>query len=177
MRDFVNSTLADVRLAANLHRRERMSTSSFLEDLLAASSLRAKYQGLQFTATLAGADPIISVDPQLLGSAVTNLLNNAFKYSRKDGSVALTWKRDGDKVVIAVRDECGGIPASVGDPFKPFGERRGKDRTGLGLGLSIARHAVRAHGGDIHVHNVPGEGCVFSIEVPLADAALDIVVV
>ncbi|HMF59104.1 MAG TPA: HAMP domain-containing sensor histidine kinase, partial [Vicinamibacterales bacterium] len=69
---------------------------------------------------------------------------------------------------IEVEDECGGIPESAGDLFKPFADRRGKDRSGLGLGLSIARRAVRAHGGDIHIRNLPGKGCIFVIEVPLA---------
>lgn len=63
---------------------------------------------------------------------------------------------------------CGGIPESAGDLFQAFGERKGSDRTGLGLGLSIARKVVRAHGGDIHVRNVPGHGCTFVVVVPLA---------
>jgi signal transduction histidine kinase len=69
-------------------------------------------------------------------------------------------------VQIEVEDECGGIPDAKDDPFKAFAERRHKDRTGLGLGLSIARKAVRMHGGDIHYRNLPGKGCVFVIEVP-----------
>jgi signal transduction histidine kinase len=52
------------------------------------------------------------------------------------------------------------------DLFQPFGERRGKDRTGLGLGLSIARKAIRAHGGNIELRNMPGVGCVFIIQIP-----------
>ena len=64
--------------------------------------------------------------------------------------------------------ECGGIPASKIDLFQAFGERRGADRSGLGLGLSIARQAARAHDGDIHIRNIPGTGCVFAIELPLA---------
>ena len=76
--------------------------------------------------------------------------------------------RDGRRLLIEVEDECGGIPESKGDLFKAFGDRRGSDRTGLGLGLSIARKAVRAHGGDIRFRNLPGKGCVFMIELPLA---------
>ena len=73
---------------------------------------------------------------------------------------------------IEVEDECGGIPDTKQDPFQPFGDRRGNDRTGVGLGLSIARKAVRAHGGDIEIRNVPGKGCIFTIDIPLAgDAA------
>jgi signal transduction histidine kinase len=52
--------------------------------------------------------------------------------------------------------------------FQAFGDRRGADRSGLGLGLSIARQAVRAHGGDIHIRNKPGAGCVFAIDLPLS---------
>ena len=74
---------------------------------------------------------------------------------------------------IEVEDECGGIPASKGDLFKAFGDRRGPDRSGLGLGLSIARSAVRANGGDISIRNLPGQGCVFVIELPLVAAGLD----
>jgi signal transduction histidine kinase len=72
-------------------------------------------------------------------------------------------------VEIEVEDECGGIPTSEGDPFQAFGPRRGTDRTGLGLGLSIARKAARAHGGDIYTRNLPGKGCIFVIALPVAD--------
>jgi len=67
-----------------------------------------------------------------------------------------------------VEDTCGGISDTKGDPFAAFGERRGPDRSGLGLGLSIARKAVLAHGGDISIRNLPGKGCVFVIDIPLA---------
>lgn len=72
------------------------------------------------------------------------------------------------RLLIETEDECGGIPPSKGDLFQKFGDRRGYDRSGLGLGLSIARKAVRAHGGEISIRNMPGKGCVFVIDVPLA---------
>jgi signal transduction histidine kinase len=74
-------------------------------------------------------------------------------------------------VVIEIEDECGGIPESKGDPFRPFTERRARERVGPGLGLSVARKAVRAQGGDIQIRNIAGKGCVFAIVVPLADEA------
>jgi len=67
-----------------------------------------------------------------------------------------------------VEDQCGGIMKGKDDPFKPFTDRRKYDRSGLGLGLSIARKAVRICGGDINYRNLPGIGCVFTIEMPLA---------
>ena len=97
-----------------------------------------------------------------------NLIHNAFKYTPPDGAVTVKAQAAGDRLRLEVADECGGIPASKGDLFEPFGERRGRDRSGLGLGLSLAREAVRAHDGDIHIRNLPGHGCVFSIDLPLA---------
>jgi K+-sensing histidine kinase KdpD len=58
-----------------------------------------------------------------------------------------------------------GLPGPVVDPSKPSCERRGRDRSGLGL--SQARKAVEAQGGDIHTRNIRGKGCIFVIEVPL----------
>ncbi len=97
-----------------------------------------------------------------------NLLNNAFEYTRPGGQVILQVRISGGRVLISVEDQCGGLPPNGRDPFEPFGDRRGKDRTGLGLGLSIARKAVRSHGGDIHIQNTPGTGCAFIIDLPLA---------
>jgi len=100
--------------------------------------------------------------------SVTNLLNNAFKFTRPGGHVVLRVRTEKTRLLIEVEDECGGIPATVGDLFETFGQRRGTERTGLGLGLAIARKAVRAHEGDIHTREIPGKGCVFTIDVPLA---------
>jgi signal transduction histidine kinase len=99
-----------------------------------------------------------------------NLLSNAFKFTRAGGHVVLRAHDADGSVLIEVVDECGGIPDSTADRFRPFGERRGSDRTGLGLGLSIARKAVDRHGGQIEVRNLPGKGCVFVIQIPLATA-------
>ena len=110
----------------------------------------------------------IDADPQLLASAVTNVLHNAFKNTPSAGHVVLRARAEHGRLLIETEDECGGIPGSKGDLFQVFGDRRGRDRSGLGLGLSIARKAVRAHDGEIRIRNMPGKGCVFTIDVPLA---------
>jgi signal transduction histidine kinase len=168
LRQLVDITLSDIRTAASHHRPERVSLCSFLEDIAVGAQLQAEYCGVHFTSEPIDPALTVYVDQQLLASAVTNLLNNAFKYTPAGGRVVLRAAGENLRGVIAVEDQCGGIPVSKGDPFQPFGERRAKDRTGLGLGLSIARKAVRAQDGDIHIRNVPGKGCIFSIEVPLA---------
>ena len=169
LRELVDCTLSEIRIAANQQRRERVGVTPFLIDITVAGRLHAESRGLQLVIEPGDSAWTVTADPQLLSSAVTNLLNNAFKFTPIGGRVVLRARaNEGNRLLIEVQDECGGIPDSVGDPFQSFGERRGGDRTGLGLGLSIARKAVRAHGGDIHIHNIPGKGCVFTIDVPLA---------
>ena len=168
LRDFVRSTEADVRLAAEDHHRKRVLVTSFLRDIAAAGALHAEVRGLTFTVVPVNPEWALDADVQLLASAVTNLLNNAFKYTRDGGHVVLRVRAEDTRLLIEVEDECGGNAATTSDAFRPFGQRRGRDRTGLGLGLAIARKAVRAHEGDIRIRNVPGKGCVFTIDVPLA---------
>jgi signal transduction histidine kinase len=172
MRDLVDSTLSDIRTAASHQHPEVVSVSLLLNDIAAAAHLQAEYGGLKFSVEPIDPGLSVEVDRQLLASAVSNLLNNAFKYSPRSGQVVMRARANGTRVAIEVEDSCGGIPEGRGDLFQPFGERRAKDRTGLGLGLSIARRAVRAQGGDIEVRNMPGKGCTFVIEVPAA-AELD----
>ncbi len=165
LRDLVESTLSDIRIAANEQRRDRILVVPFLKDIAVAGCLHAEARGIKFTTELGDPAMAITADPQILASAVTNLLNNAFKFTPAGGHVVLRARTNEEaRLLIEVADECGGIPSTEADPFQAFGVRRGRDRTGLGLGLSIARKAVRAHGGDIHMENL-WEGCVFVIDV------------
>jgi hypothetical protein len=69
--------------------------------------------------------------------------------------------------LIEVADQCGGLPSGdLDELFSPFAQR-GRDRTGLGLGLSISRRGVEANDGKLSVRNRPGKGCVFTIDLPL----------
>lgn len=169
LRDLVDNTLSDVRMAANIRRRERLPVASFLGEIAVVANMQAECRGLRFGVETDDADIAVDGDPQLLASAVMNLLNNAFKFTRAGGGVMLRARRHGERVRIEVEDECGGVAAALTDVFfQPFAERRKHDRTGLGLGLSIARKAVRIHGGEIEFRNLPDQGCVFVIDLPLA---------
>jgi signal transduction histidine kinase len=65
-----------------------------------------------------------------------------------------------------VEDECGGLPpGKVEDLFRPF-EQRGTDRSGMGLGLTICRKAAHANHGEILVRDLPGKGCIFTLDLP-----------
>lgn len=163
----VQATLTDVRLSANQQRREHVRIISFLDEIAVSARMNADHRGQHFAIDEVDPELTLDADPQLLGSAVRNLLNNASKFTPPGGRITLRAQRQDVCVRIEIADQCGGIPEQD-DMFKPFSERRGRDKTGLGLGLAIARRAVRAHGGDISVRNLPREGCVFTIEIPLA---------
>jgi signal transduction histidine kinase len=165
---FVESMLSDIRLNAKSQPRERLTVASFVDDIASNARLHADYRGLDFAVEPGPPDLAVTADPQLLASAVTNLLHNAFKYTRPGGHVILRVYTKDTRLLIEVEDECGGLPTGRDDLFQPFGQRRGSDRSGLGLGLSIARKAVSAHGGEIVTRNMPGKGCVFVIDIPLA---------
>jgi signal transduction histidine kinase len=168
LRDLVNSTLSEVRLGAGIQHPERVSVAEFFDEMAVVAHLHAEYRTIHLSVEPAEHHWAVDADAQLLASAVMNLLNNAFKFTQPGGHVELRARADTGRLFIEVEDECGGFPDSARGPFRTFGDRLGRDRTGLGLGLSIARRAVKAHGGDIHIKNVPGKGCVFGIELPMA---------
>jgi signal transduction histidine kinase len=108
----------------------------------------------------------IAVDRELLFSALRNLLENAFKFTAPHTEVAVTAYAAADRIRIDVEDHCGGLPdGDVERMFVPFAQH-GSDRSGLGLGLSICRRNVEANGGTLGVRDVPGSGCIFTIELP-----------
>ncbi|MEO7109187.1 MAG: ATP-binding protein [Polyangiaceae bacterium] len=107
----------------------------------------------------------IEGDRQILEAAVSNLLQNAFKFTRKNGSVALRALATTDRVLFEIEDECGGLPGDPEALFRPF-EQQGADRSGVGLGLSICRKAAKANAGEIRARDLPGKGCVFTLDLP-----------
>jgi signal transduction histidine kinase len=167
LRDLIDRTLTEVRLEAGEQRHERLLVATFLDEIAATGVLHSEYRHVEFTVEPVESNLAVHADPQLLTSAVMNLLHNAFKNTPAGGRVVLRAHAREQHLLVEVEDECGGIPESKGDLFEPFGGQRGKDRSGLGLGLSIARKAMRAHGGDISIRNMPGRGCVFTIDMPL----------
>lgn len=168
IRDLIDRTLSEVRLAAGNRRRERLTVNELVDEIAATGALHSEDQRIRFVVTPVEPNLAVEGDPQLLASAVMNLLQNAFKNTPERGEVTLRAYAQGQRLLLEIEDQCGGILEAKKDLFQPFGERRGNNRSGLGLGLSIARRAVRAHEGDIRTRNMPGKGCVFTIDLPLA---------
>jgi hypothetical protein len=115
-------------------------------------------------------DPLlkISIDRHLLLSAVCNLLQNGFKFSKHRMEVTLTAYAAGARILIDVEDTCGGLPpGDTEGMFTPFAQRNA-DKSGVGLGLSICRRSVEANNGTVRVRDIPGAGCIFTIDLPQA---------
>jgi signal transduction histidine kinase len=167
LRDLIDRALADVRLSAGLRApRELTALDVILGEVRIAAQLDADAREIVFTVSVE-AGLSVATDRQMLSSALANLLQNAFKFTRKGGHVSLTARVVAGHVLIEVADQCGGLPpGQAGELFRPFTQRSG-DRSGLGLGLSISRRAVEANGGTLRVRDVPGTGCVFTIDLPM----------
>jgi len=168
LRAVVDRSLAEVRLNSGKTPRTRVPVAEFIEEIEVAASLDAKARNLVLSVAPVEHGIAVEVDRHLLASAVSNLLQNAFKFTHAGGHVSLRARKKADRVLIEVQDECGGLPPGKAEElFRPF-ERRGNDKSGLGLGLAISRKSVGANGGEIHVENTPGKGCVFTIELPIS---------
>jgi signal transduction histidine kinase len=168
MRTLIDRTLADVRLGSGEPSRETIEIASFIAEVRVAAALEAEQ--LKCTFTVLPLEPGLRVvaDRHILASAVTNLLQNAFKFTRPRSHVVLRAHSSKGRVLIDVQDECGGLPAGAAEEiFRPF-EQRGRDRSGVGLGLSLSRQGIEASGGTLSVRSVAGKGCVFTIDLPRA---------
>ena len=165
LRDLIDRSLAAVRLEAGQHARRHVRLTEFMEEVEAAAMIEATARGFQLTVTRTEPGVVLDIDRQLMAAALANLLQNAFKFSRPGGHVVLrTDLRTTGRVLIEVEDECGGLTGAV-PLFQAF-QQHHADRSGLGLGLTIARESVEANAGTINVHSLQGIGCIFTIDLP-----------
>ncbi len=170
LRDLVTRSAAEIRLEAGLVRRERTPLLPFIEEAAHVALLEARALGHVFTVTPVEPEAAVDVDQHLIAAAITNLIQNAFKFSRRGGHIVLRTDSSSSpgRVLIEVEDECGGLAAGTAEKlFLPF-EQRGSDRSGLGLGLTVVRKSVAANHGDVRVRSLPGHGCIFTIDLPRA---------
>jgi signal transduction histidine kinase len=170
LRELIDRSVSEVRLASGSHYQQAIHVAEFIEEMGVDASMVAKDRGLHFSVEGVDQKLRVNVDRHLFSSALSNLLQNAFKFTRPSGSVWLRTHSTADHVSIAVEDECGGWVPGAADRAFQSSEQHGTDRSGLGLGLEICRQAVESDGGKISLRDLPGKGCVFTIEMPLVAA-------
>ncbi len=166
LQSLIDRTLADVRLDAGLISLVRVPVWEIIEEAEISATMIAQARGLRFEAMTVDPSIIVEADRPILAAAVANLLHNAFKFTLPGTTVKLRAKTTTSRVLIEIEDECGGLPAGSADSLlRPF-VQKGRDRTGLGLGLSICTKAVKMLGGELHIHDLHGKGCIFTIDLP-----------
>jgi signal transduction histidine kinase len=167
LRNLVDRSLADVRVTAGMPpRRELIPLAVFIADVKISAALEAQARGCGLDVSAVDPGLAVEADRELLYSAVGNLLQNAFKFTEENTDVLLHAYALDDRVLIEVKDRCGGLPAGDAERmFQPF-TQGSTDKSGLGLGLSICRRSVEANGGVLRVRNIPGAGCVFTVDLP-----------
>lgn len=146
------------------------SVADVVDDALAAFETQTMSQPAEVTRQLAPGLPRVLADRAALADAILNLLQNALKYTGAEKKIAVSARREGPTVFIAVSDNGPGIQRNdqkhIFDKFY-----RGKDpldRTieGSGLGLAMVKHIVQGHGGHISVASELGQGAAFTIALP-----------
>jgi two-component system sensor histidine kinase KdpD len=113
--------------------------------------------------------PLVPFDPLLIEQVLTNLIDNAIKYTPKDMPISLTAKMDGGSILVEVADRGAGIPAGEEERIFEKFVRGSTAGGGIGLGLTICRAIVNAHGGRIWVENRPKGGAIFRFTLPISE--------
>ncbi|MCC6302633.1 MAG: HAMP domain-containing protein [Gammaproteobacteria bacterium] len=175
LNEMIGQILSLTRLAvdAGEHMREPVDLAVLVDSIARDAAFEAE-QAHRHVRVLASAAVTFTGNPELLHSAVENVVRNAVHYTREGTAVEIALARDEDdgQVVITVRDHGPG----VGEPylqriFEPFfraSESRDRASGGYGLGLAIAKRAVELHGGAIGAVNAPDGGLRVTIRLPLA---------
>ncbi len=162
----VDRSLSDVRLDSGMQNVERVAVREIFEEVEIGAAMVAGERGLQLEVMAIDSSVIVNADRQILAAAIANLLQNALKFTKPNTTVKLGAGTTTDRVLISVEDECGGLPTGkLEDLLKPF-TQRGHDRAGLGLGLAICQKAAKSMGGELLIRDLPGEGCIFTLELP-----------
>jgi signal transduction histidine kinase len=128
-------------------------------------------QGFKVEVSVAPDLPEVVMDPDAVGQALANLVDNAIKYSGDDRAVTVDARIVDGRLVIAVTDRGLGIApeeqAKIFEKFYRVGRSDTQGRRGSGVGLALVRHIALAHGGDVTVESTPGEGSRFSLRLPI----------
>jgi signal transduction histidine kinase len=165
------NTLMDITEAEHGMMRlhlERRSVSQLLENVLEIYRLVGEEKKIEITAHCD--DPCYAdVDPNRIQQALANLLDNAVKYTHEQGRVSIQCSSLDDTVQVRIKDDGIGIPVAeqprIWDRLYRGDKSRGQ--RGLGLGLSLVKAVVEAHGGKVTVQSAEGAGSEFSVSLPV----------
>jgi len=153
------------------YRLERADAADIVRDTVAAFERGVAAQGCRVDTSWPATPCVVRADPDALGRAIWNLLDNAVKYSPACRTVRVDVAAQGSRLAIAVSDRGMGIPASehqaIFQKFVRGANSRDAGIKGTGIGLAMVKHIVAAHGGEVRVESTPGEGSRFTVLLPM----------
>ncbi len=165
--------LARIRAGALIPTRHRAGLDEIVEAVVARLAPRLRGEGVRIMTEIAAETPDVSVDEMQIDQVVTNLIENAARYTPADGQVEVGLDVVDDAVRVRVRDHGPGIaPEDAERVFEPF-YRGGRDpeTPGTGLGLAIVKAIVTAHGGDVTIESPPGGGTAMVVRIPTEETS------
>jgi len=169
----IDNVLDFSRIEGGRRRYARVPTAvePLVRDTLDAFTYPLEQQGFKVEVSVAPDLPDVPMDADAIGQALSNLVDNAVKYSGAERSIVLDARREGDRLALTVTDHGIGIPAAeharIFEKFYRVGQSETQSRRGSGVGLALVRHIVEAHGGAVTVQSAPGQGSRFTLWLPL----------
>ena len=173
----INNILDFSRIEAGRKEYEFKETNlpELVRSTLDSYRFQIEQNGFSFEENIARDIPPVNVDREAIARSLLNLVNNALKYSKDQKYIGVSLYRADSCVKLEVADHGMGIPKSeqekIFEKFYRCGDPLVHNIKGSGLGLSLVRHIVRAHGGDVQVESAPEKGSKFTIALPLDPAA------
>jgi two-component system sensor histidine kinase SenX3 len=155
---------------ARQYRFEEIETGQLVEGVAAEFAPQLAASGRRIDLRRPATECPISADAEALALALRNLIDNALKYSPGQPAVSVGWGAENGTMAIRVQDRGMGIPGveqqQIFQKFVRGSAASAANVKGTGVGLAMVSHIVRAHGGEVRLASVPGEGSTFTILLP-----------
>ncbi|HUF63239.1 MAG TPA: HAMP domain-containing sensor histidine kinase, partial [Verrucomicrobiales bacterium] len=161
---------ARIEQGRKTYRKEPADLAALVDDSIKLMQPQAEARAvrLQFANDLKGFTP--QIDAQAIQQALVNLLDNAIKHAPKETEVTVQLGRNGARWFLSVQDQGPGIPGSeherIFQRFTRLGNELRRETQGTGIGLSLVKHIVEGHDGEVQVESAPGSGATFSMRFP-----------
>ena len=151
---------------------EEVAPADVADEVLAMFSEPAARRQLKLVSAFPPELPPALTDREALVQVLTNLVENAVKYTDEGGTLTVRGRQDGEQLCVIVEDNGPGIAAKhlprLFERFYRVDPGRSRERGGTGLGLSIVKHLCEAMGGSVSVESQPGRGSTFTVRLPVA---------
>lgn len=166
LRGLLERSFAAMKLKGRGGAREAISLGELIAVVKLTVDAVAMARGIPLAVELRDAGAVVEADLQILAPIVAQLVENACHHTPAAGHVALRSSATADRVRIEIEDECGGLPPGASTAWFQPTASNGKEHTGLGLDLRLIQRGIEVIGGTIGVRDLPGTGCVFTVELP-----------